>query len=85
MKRRLGQEVFERIGQPMIGGIYGGNPEKLSLRATVPQFEEMEKKYGSVIRGLGKQQDNAHETASGPRYSLFLSMKQGMELQPQLC
>lgn len=79
MKRRLGREVFEKIGQPMIGGIYGGDPEKLSLRATVPQFEEMEQTYGSVIRGLGKQQDSAHETASGPRYGLFLSMRQGME------
>lgn len=79
MKRRLGKEVFERIGQPMIGGIYGGDPEKLSLRATVPQFQEMEKKHGSVIRGLRKQQDQAHDTASGPRYSLFLSMKHGME------
>ena len=79
IRRRFGREVFERIGQPMIGGIYGGDPEKLSLRATLPQFLEMEQKYGSVIRGLRREQNEAHETASGPRYSLFLSMKEGME------
>ena len=79
IRRRLGREVFERIGQPMVGGIYGGDPEKLSLQATLPQFKEMEQRYGSVIRGLKHEQNEAHESASGPRYSLFLSMRQGME------
>jgi oxygen-dependent protoporphyrinogen oxidase len=79
MKRRLGREAFENIGQPMVGGIYGGDPEKLSLQATLPQFREMERRYGSIIRGLGHEAHQSHETASGPRYSLFLSLKQGME------
>ena len=78
IRRRLGNEVFERLGQPMIGGIYGGDPEKISMRAALPQFLEMEQKYGSVIRGLRHEQNSAHETASGPRYSLFFSMKEGM-------
>jgi protoporphyrinogen/coproporphyrinogen III oxidase len=79
IRRRLGREAFENIGQPMVGGIYGGDPDKLSLQATLPQFKEMELKYGSVIRGLKYEQDKEHEKASGPRYSLFLSLKQGME------
>ncbi|NIT60789.1 MAG: protoporphyrinogen oxidase, partial [Aliifodinibius sp.] len=38
VRRRLGKEALERIAQPMIGGIYTGDPERLSLRATMPQF-----------------------------------------------
>lgn len=79
LRRRLGREVFEKIGQPMIGGIYGGDPEKISLRATLPQFEEMEKKFGSIIRGIRHLKEESTEQASGPRYNLFFSFRQGME------
>lgn len=78
VKRRFGREVLERIAQPMIAGIYTADPEKLSLEATFPHFLKMEKNYGSVIRALSKQKDSATKKASGPRYSLFLSFKNGM-------
>src|SRR5262249_7415380 len=41
--RRLGREVLDRIAQPMIGGIYGTDPERLSLQATMPKFLEWER------------------------------------------
>ena len=50
--RRLGREVLERIAQPLAGGIYTADPERLSMHATMPRFAEMEARYGSVIRGL---------------------------------
>jgi len=50
--RRLGRELFDRMAQPLAGGIYGADPSKLSLRATMPRFLDLERKYGSVIRGL---------------------------------
>lgn len=55
VRRRLGREAFERMAQPMIGGIYTADPEKLSLRATLPRFLDMERDYGSVIRAMWKQ------------------------------
>src|SRR6516162_7871533 len=36
-RRRLGREAFERLVQPLVGGIYTGDPEKLSLAATLPR------------------------------------------------
>jgi oxygen-dependent protoporphyrinogen oxidase len=51
----LGREALERMAQPMIGGIYTADPEKLSLRATMPRFLEMERKHRSLIRALQKQ------------------------------
>ncbi|MFH1208065.1 MAG: protoporphyrinogen oxidase [Candidatus Omnitrophota bacterium] len=83
VRRRFGETTLREVAQPMIGGIYTADPEHLSLEATMPQFLEMERHYGSVIRGLftrkklGKK--NAAKAASGPRYSLFLSYKNGME------
>jgi oxygen-dependent protoporphyrinogen oxidase len=50
--RRLGREVLDRLAQPLIGGIYSGDPQRLSMRATLPHFLEMEQRYGSLMRGL---------------------------------
>src|SRR5260370_26602762 len=55
VRRRLGREAFERVAQPMIGGIYTADPEKLSLRATLPRFLEMEREHRSVIPAMWKQ------------------------------
>ncbi|GJM17112.1 MAG: protoporphyrinogen oxidase [Thermodesulfobacteriota bacterium] len=77
VRRRFGNEALERVAQPMIGGIYTADPEKLSLKATMPQFIEMEQKYGSVIKGM-LQNKNDNKKDSGARYSQFLSFKNGM-------
>ena len=82
VRRRFGSEALERVGQAMLAGIYTGDPDYLSLMATLPRFKELEKRYGSVIRGLGiqaKEKKSALALASGPRYGLFLSYKKGMQ------
>lgn len=50
--RRLGREVLDRLAQPLVTGIYGGDPWELSLQATMPRFLEMERRYGSLLRGM---------------------------------
>jgi oxygen-dependent protoporphyrinogen oxidase len=55
VRRRLGKEALERVAQPMIGGIYTADPERLSLRATMPRFLQMERDHRSLIRALRKQ------------------------------
>ncbi|NIU87909.1 MAG: protoporphyrinogen oxidase, partial [Nitrosopumilaceae archaeon] len=77
VRRRLGEEALNRVAQPMIGGIYTGDPEKLSIKATMPQFAQMEEKYGSIIKGMMKSRSETSD--SGARYSQFLSFKDGME------
>jgi oxygen-dependent protoporphyrinogen oxidase len=84
VRRRLGREAFERMAQPMIGGIYTADPEKLSLRATLPRFLEMERVHRSVIRAMWRQRlaQSPEQTrgTSGARYSLFLSFDKGMQV-----
>ncbi len=82
VRRRLGTEAFERMAQPMIGGIYTSDAENLSLKATFPRFLEMEREHGSIIKALLAQKRKATQTSrdtSGPRYSLFLSFMDGMQ------
>jgi oxygen-dependent protoporphyrinogen oxidase len=67
--RRLGREALERMAQPMVGGIYTADPQYLSMRATMPQFLEMEQQHGSLIRAMLHRQRNAASAGtSGPRY-----------------
>ena len=82
IRRRFGSESLERIGQAMLAGIYTGDPENLSLKAALPRFTELEASYDSVTRGLKIEARKKNETlkrVQGPRYSLFLSFKDGMQ------
>ena len=85
IRRRLGREALERVAQPMIGGIYTADPEKLSLQATMPRFLELERKHRSIIRGLHKENRDMNSAdgqsqAQGARYSLFASFDRGMQV-----
>ena len=88
VRRRFGKETLDRLVQPLVGGIYTSDPEKLSLRATMPRFLDMEQRYGSVIRAtLAEQKQSNSQTASanaaavsgsGARYGLFAAPKSGL-------
>lgn len=78
--RRFGREALDTIVQPMVGGIYVGDVVKLSAQSTLTQFVEMERRYGSVIRGLMARKNNAEvRTASGARYSMFVTLRGGLQ------
>jgi oxygen-dependent protoporphyrinogen oxidase len=86
VRRRFGREALERMAQPMVGGIYTADPETLSLRATMPRFLEMERRHRSLILAMWKsarksEANGRHgRSASGARYSLFLSFDEGVQV-----
>jgi oxygen-dependent protoporphyrinogen oxidase len=49
--RRLNQEFLDRAIDPLVAGIYAGDPHKLSVRHAFPKLLETEQKYGSLIKG----------------------------------
>jgi hypothetical protein len=57
--RRLGREAFDRVAEPMIGTIYTADAATLSLAATMPRFLDLERRHGSVIRGLVRARSGA--------------------------
>lgn len=76
---RLGREAYERLAQPLLGGIYGADPERLSLESTQPEFLELQRKHGSLLRGLWLSKPSGKGDA-GARYSLFFSFAGGMRV-----
>lgn len=91
LERRLGREMVERIAEPLLAGIHSGDLYKLSLKATFPEFREMERKYGSVIKGMieakrlapvaGAQAAKARSEAVGGAKippTAFLTFKNGL-------
>jgi oxygen-dependent protoporphyrinogen oxidase len=78
VRRKFGDELLDRIVAPFVSGIYAGDPEKLSLRASFPKLHEFEMKYGSVLRGAMK----SRPAKGAPRPGLC-SFRGGMETLPR--
>jgi len=52
LRRRLGQEAVDRLGDPLLAGIHSGDPERLSVLATFPRLRELERRHRSLLKGL---------------------------------
>ena len=52
VERHFGREAVERLADPLLSGIFGGNASQLSARTVLPRLVEMESKYGSLTRGM---------------------------------
>jgi len=50
--RHFGQEAVDRLADPLLSGIYGGDSTQLSARTVLPKLVEMESQYGSLTRGM---------------------------------
>ncbi|MBX6370913.1 MAG: protoporphyrinogen oxidase [Acidothermus sp.] len=51
LRPRLGREVVARLVEPLLGGVYAGRADRLSLPATAPQLAAA-LEHGSVMRSL---------------------------------
>ena len=78
-RRRFGAQAFERVLEPLMAGIYAGDAEQMSLKATFPRFFELEQQHGSIIRGMMAAKKTAASTpASGSTRTMFVSLKHGL-------
>jgi protoporphyrinogen/coproporphyrinogen III oxidase len=81
VRRHFGQEMVDRVAEPLLAGVYGGNAERLSIRAVLPRFAEMERQHGSLVRATLKAKAQVRSkapTGSKPQ-PLFTSLKNGMQ------
>jgi protoporphyrinogen/coproporphyrinogen III oxidase len=75
VERHYGVEAVDYLAEPLLSGIYGGNPRALSVRSVLPKFVELEEKYGSLTRGVLAERRNAPK---GPGLPLFRTLKGGL-------
>ena len=52
VERHFGIEAVDRLADPLLSGIYGGDAAQLSARTVLPRLVEMESEYGSLTRGI---------------------------------
>jgi oxygen-dependent protoporphyrinogen oxidase len=80
VERHFGAEVVDRLADPLLSGVYGGDAAKLSARAVLPRFVEMEEKYGSLSRAmLTAHKKMAQSAGKQPPRPLFTSLRDGMQ------
>jgi protoporphyrinogen/coproporphyrinogen III oxidase len=76
VERHYGPEMVDRLADPLLSGIYGGDAAKLSVRAVLPRFVEMERSHGSLGRAMLAARKKKSST---PAPSIFTSLKNGMQ------
>ena len=78
VERHYGPEMVDRLADPLLSGVYGGEASQLSVRAVLPRFAEMEAKYGSLGRAMLAARSAARKAKTPPR-PLFTSLENGMQ------
>ena len=77
VREHYGQEAVDYLAEPLLSGIYGGDPRQLSVRAVLPRFVELSEKYGSLTRGVLAARAKAPRQAGAPA-PLFRTLKGGL-------
>ncbi len=78
VRRRLGAEVVERLVDPLLGGVYAGRADELSLQATLPQLVRPAARHRSLLRATIEARSSTPPT-DGP---LFASLPGGLGRLP---
>jgi oxygen-dependent protoporphyrinogen oxidase len=79
VERHYGAEMVDRLADPLLSGVYGGEAANLSVRAVLPRFAEMERAHGSLGRAMLAARKKMPRPASKPAPPLFTSLKSGMQ------
>lgn len=75
MRDRLGDEVAERLVDPLVGGINAGDTDELSLAATVPQLDAAVRSGAPSLIEACRQQ---RARVADPTAPVFFAPRQGM-------
>jgi protoporphyrinogen/coproporphyrinogen III oxidase len=79
VERHYGAEMVDRLADPLLSGVYGGEAASLSVRAVLPRFAEMERTHGSLGRAMLAARKKIKRPAINPAPPLFTSLRNGMQ------
>lgn len=71
VESHYGREAVDYLTEPLLAGVYGGNPDLMSVRSVLPRMVEWEAKYGSLSRGAKKE-------VRPSKSALFSTLKSGL-------
>ena len=72
VRRHFGNEVAATIAGPLLAAVFGGDIERLSVRAVMPAFVRMEAEQGSLVQAV-------HRRAQESTQSIFTTLATGLE------
>ncbi len=87
VERHFGAEAVDRLADPLLSGIYGGDAAQLSAQTVLPRLVEMERKYGSLTRGMlaahrqmaSRAKTSSTESNRGAAPAIFTALRGGMQ------
>lgn len=84
IRARLGGEVLQRLVEPLLGGVYAGSSDALSLEATMPALARAARTEPSVLAAAARIAEQADQAApsSGPRPPVFATLRSGLGSLP---
>lgn len=85
VERHYGAQAVDRLADPLLSGIYGGDSAQLSARTVMPRLVEMEQKYGSLTRGMLAAHRKMHAAVKHPSKAqtggapIFTTLRGGLQ------
>jgi oxygen-dependent protoporphyrinogen oxidase len=76
IEEHYGSEAVDYLAEPLLSGIYGGNPREMSVSSVLPRFVELARRYGSLTRGV--LAERARAKANSNPAPLFRTLKGGL-------
>jgi oxygen-dependent protoporphyrinogen oxidase len=83
LRRRIGDEATDALVAPLLGGLFAGDVDRLSLRATFPELLAWERDHGSLIRGARAASAASRPSTGGPRPPMFVRLRGGLRRIPE--
>ena len=78
----FGQELVDYGLNPLVGGVYAGDPDKLSARYAFPNLWQIERRYGSILRGFRAQAAERRARGEASGQPPIISFENGLQTLP---
>jgi len=73
-----GRETVDYLAEPLLSGVYGGSVDRLSVNSVLTRFVELERRYGSLSRGVLAAKRKRKKTSGNATSALFQTLKGGL-------
>jgi len=82
LRERLGDEVVDRLVEPLLGGVYAGRPDDLSLAATMPALAAQLPSSPSVLAAALAARDAGARSRGDVDGPVFVTVRDGIGSLP---
>jgi oxygen-dependent protoporphyrinogen oxidase len=82
VRSRFGEQVLQRVVDPVVSGIYAGDPELISLEGAFPRLHAMLSEHGSILAGMRARARASHRDGR-PGAPGLISVSGGLQSIPR--